>query len=169
MSQCRLAQESGSKSSKSMHLSDSSTWSCLGLPSSPEPVPIKDAVGRIAILLNLEDDIARTNRVESSARDKNETVLAGSESDEEDQRHCRSPEPIRNPFCSSRFSGRRRCRRLLRRRRNTITPSLVRRGDRPFDAPAGEPERKGHQRHPGSSPGSENAGTSYPSPNISWR
>src|SRR5580704_2403251 len=48
---------------------------CPRLAVQSEPVPIKDAVGRIAILLNLQDDIACTNRVESAAWNKNKTVL----------------------------------------------------------------------------------------------
>ena len=86
MSHSRILPKAGSKSPKSICLSDCSTWIALGLPVQSEPVPIKDAVSRIAILLNLEDDIACIDRMESAAWDKNKTVLSGSESDEEDQR-----------------------------------------------------------------------------------
>ena len=48
---------------------------CPRLAVLAQAVPIKDAVGRVAILLNLQDDIAGTDRVESAARDKNITVL----------------------------------------------------------------------------------------------
>ena len=49
-------------------------WSCLRLAVDAEPVPIKDAVSGVAVLLNLEHHIARADGVEPPARDKNITV-----------------------------------------------------------------------------------------------
>ena len=49
-------------------------WSCRGCAVYAQPVPIKNPVGRVAILLNLEHHVARADSVEPPTRDKNITV-----------------------------------------------------------------------------------------------
>ena len=45
-------------------------WSWPRLAIRSEPVPIEDAVGRVAVLLNLDNEITGANRVQAPAGQK---------------------------------------------------------------------------------------------------
>ena len=53
-----------------MQRSDSSTCSVARVPAVVGAVPIENAIGRVAVLLDLDDHIARADGVHAAAREK---------------------------------------------------------------------------------------------------